>query len=122
MAEVLRWSAGVAFATRASLVLPIDVHEQKEAERHHREKQFEEVACDGDEALAEAVKAGDREEEHHDCLRRSGQRTRGQPTPTHRIFVLLAFLVLVFWEISEICFASRGMTFLNFSQRLKLSQ
>ncbi|TQD73298.1 hypothetical protein C1H46_041171 [Malus baccata] len=105
VAEVLRGSAGVAFAARASLVLPVDVHEQEEAERHHREKRFEEVTGDGDEALAEAVEAGDREEEHHDRLRGGGV-PEDNPLQRHRISVLLAFPVLVFWEISEICFAS----------------
>lgn len=68
VAEVLRGSARVALATRPSLVLPVDVHQQEEAKRHHRQKRFQEIAGDGDEALAEAVEARERQEQDHDGL------------------------------------------------------
>lgn len=74
VAEVLRWSARVGLATRTSLVLPVNVHEQEEAEGYHREEWLQEITGHGDETLAEAVEAWDRQEEDHDRL-----CTRGVP-------------------------------------------
>ncbi|KAI4313733.1 hypothetical protein L6164_026689 [Bauhinia variegata] len=68
VAQVLRRGARVTLATRASLVLPVDVHEQEEAKGYHREEGFEEVPGHGDQPLAEAVEAGDGEEKDHDGL------------------------------------------------------
>lgn len=68
VAKELGGGAGVRFATGASLVFPVDVHEQEEAKGDDGEEGLEEIASDGDEALAEAVEAWDGEEEDHDRL------------------------------------------------------
>lgn len=50
---------------RPRLVFPVYIHEQEETEGDDGEEWLEEVPRDGDEAFAEAVEAGDGEEEHH---------------------------------------------------------
>ena len=54
---MLGGSARVAVAGGAGLVLPVDVHEEEEAEGDDREKRFQEVARDGDQAFAERVES-----------------------------------------------------------------
>ncbi|KAK2986584.1 hypothetical protein RJ640_027071 [Escallonia rubra] len=69
VAEALGQGARLGrLAPRPSLVLPVDVHQQEQAERDNREEGLEEVTGDGDQALAEAVEAREREEKNHDCL------------------------------------------------------
>jgi hypothetical protein len=61
VAEVLGWCAGVlVVAGGARLVLPVDVHEQEEAEGHHRHHRLERAPHHGDHAPAEAVEARER--------------------------------------------------------------
>lgn len=86
VAEVLGGGAGIGLAGRTHLVLPVDVHEKEDAERDHREERLQEVPGDGDQALAEAVEARDRQEKHHDRL-----CPRGVPEnyPLQRHFCLL---------------------------------
>jgi hypothetical protein len=70
VAEVLGGRAGVLVAAGgARLVLPVDVHEQEEAERHHRHHGLQRAPHDGDHASAEAGEARDRQQQQHDGLR-----------------------------------------------------
>lgn len=68
VAEVLRRRARLGLAARPGFVLPVDVHQQEDAERDDGEERLQEVLGDGDEALADAVEAGDRQEKDHDRL------------------------------------------------------
>lgn len=83
VAEILRRGARLFLATRPSLVLPVDIHQQEEAERHHRQEGLEQISGHGDQALAEAVKARDSEEEHHDGLSGGGV-AQHNPFKRHR--------------------------------------
>lgn len=76
--EVLRRSAGITVAAWPRLVLPVNVHQEEETERHHRQERLEEVPGDRDEALPETVEAGDREQQHHYRLR-GGSVTENNP-------------------------------------------
>lgn len=70
VAEVLGRGARVlVVAGRAGLVLPVDVHEEEEAEGHHRHHRLERAPHHGDHPAAEAVEAREREEEEHHRLR-----------------------------------------------------
>jgi len=70
VAEVLGGGAGVlVVAGGARLVLPVDVHEQEEAEGHHRHHRLERAPHHGDHAPAEAVEARERQQQQHDRLR-----------------------------------------------------
>lgn len=60
------------FTGGPSLVLPIDIHQEEEAEGDDRHKGFEEVTGDGYEALSERVDARKGEEKEHDRLRSGG--------------------------------------------------
>jgi hypothetical protein len=67
VAEVLGGRAGVLVAAGGPrLVLPVDVHEQEEAEGHHRHHGLQRAPHDGDHAPAEAR---DRQQQQHDGLR-----------------------------------------------------
>ena len=57
MTEVLGRGARVAVAGGTSLVLPVDIHEEEEAEGDDREERLQEVARDGDQAFAERVES-----------------------------------------------------------------
>lgn len=84
VAEVLgRGAGGVGLAPGAGLVLPVDVHEEEEAEGDDGEEGLQEVAGDGDEAPPEAVEARDGQEEHHDRLRAGGV-AEDHPLERHR--------------------------------------
>lgn len=73
VAEMLGWGAGMLLvARRPSLVLPVNVHEEKEAEGDDGEEWLEDGADDGNEALAKATDAGEGDEEEHYRLRRRG--------------------------------------------------
>lgn len=48
MAEVLGGGAGIGFTGGSGLVLPVDIHEQEEAEGDDGEEGFEEAPGDGD--------------------------------------------------------------------------
>jgi len=65
VAEVFGGGAGFALAAGTRLVLPVNVHEEEEAEGNDREEGLQEVAGDGDETLAEGVEAGDGEKNDH---------------------------------------------------------
>lgn len=84
VAEVLGRRARVTIATRPSLVLPVDVHQKEEAKRHHRQERLQEVASDGDEALAEAVEARKSEKQDHHSLCTGGV-AKHDPLQSHRI-------------------------------------
>ena len=61
VAEVLGGSARLGgLATRASLVFPVYVHQQEEAEWDDGEERFQEVAGHGDQAFTDAFQAWDR--------------------------------------------------------------
>lgn len=69
---MLRMGASAEGLTRRPcLVLPVDVEEQEDAERDHREEGSEKGSGGGDEALAERVEAweGQQEEHYHLCGR-----------------------------------------------------
>lgn len=57
MAEVFGGAAVVGLAGGAGLVLPVDVHEEEEAEGDDGEEGLEEGPGDGDQALADRVQA-----------------------------------------------------------------
>lgn len=63
VAEVLGGSARLGgLATRASLVLPVYVHQQEEAEWDYGEERFQEVAGHRDQAFTEAFQSWERQE------------------------------------------------------------
>lgn len=68
VAEVLGGGAALLLAGGAGLVLPVDVHEEEEAEGDHRKEGFQGVAGHRNQALAKAVQARQRQEEEHDRL------------------------------------------------------
>lgn len=65
VAEVFGGGAGFTLAAGTRLVLPVNVHEEEEAEGDDREERLQQVAGDRDQTLAEGVEAGDREENDH---------------------------------------------------------
>jgi hypothetical protein len=70
VAEVLGGGAGVlVVAGGARLVLPVDVHEQEEAEGHHRHHGLQRAPHHGDHAPAQAVEPRQRQQQQHDRLR-----------------------------------------------------
>lgn len=83
VAEVVGRGAGGGFAGGAGLVLPVDVHEEEDAEGDDGEEGLEGRAGDGDEALAQAVEAGQGQEEEHDRLRAGGV-AQHHPLQRHR--------------------------------------
>ena len=68
VSEVLGWSTGLALAARPRLVLPVYVHQQKQAKRHHRHKRLQQITCHRAQSLAQPVKTRDCQEKDHDCL------------------------------------------------------
>lgn len=66
VAEVLRRGAGIGFTGGSGLVLPVDIHQEEEAEGDDREEGFEEAMGHGDQPLSERVEARESEEEEHD--------------------------------------------------------
>lgn len=84
VAEVLGRGAGVLVAAGGPrLVLPVDVHEQEQAEGHHRHHRLERVTHHGDHAPAEAVEAGERQQQQHDRLR-ARRVPQDDPLQRHR--------------------------------------
>lgn len=72
MTEIFGRGTGIGVTGRTRLVFPVYIHEEEEAERNHRHEGLEEVTCDGDQALAESVKAWNCEEEQHDGFSAGG--------------------------------------------------
>ena len=66
--EVLGWRAGLALAARPRLILPVYIHQQKQAKRNHRHKRLQQIARHREQPLAQSVKAWDGQEKDHDCL------------------------------------------------------
>lgn len=112
---MLGGGAGVLLvAGGAGLVLPVDVHEEEEAEGDDGEEGLEGGADDRGEALPEAVEAGEGQEEEHDRLRAGGV-AEDHPLQSHERSVEM-------WETltldsgaseeeeeeKEICWRSRG--------------
>ncbi|KAL4361330.1 hypothetical protein GQ457_04G009490 [Hibiscus cannabinus] len=64
--EMLGGSTRVGFTAGPGLVFPVYIHQKEETEGDHGQEGFEEAAGDGDQALAEAVEAGECEEQNHD--------------------------------------------------------
>lgn len=113
VAEVLGRRARVTIATRPSLVLPVDVHQKEEAKRHHRQERLQEVASDGDEALAEAVEARKSEKQDHHSLCTGGV-AKHDPLQSHRIGSDL-YLSLSLSGIER--FVASGRRRIRFSQK-----
>lgn len=65
VAEVFGGGAGFTLAAGTRLVLPVNVHEEEEAEGDHREERLQQIAGDRDQTLAEGVETGDREKDDH---------------------------------------------------------
>ena len=68
VAEVFGGATGCGFAGGSGLVLPVDVHQEEEAEGHHRQEWLEEAPGHADQAPPERFQTRDREEEEHDRL------------------------------------------------------
>jgi hypothetical protein len=100
VAEVLGGRAGVVVAAGGPrLVLPVDVHEQEEAEGHDRQHRLERAAHDGDHAPAEAVEARQRQQQQHDRLR-ARRVPQHHPLQRHRRGSG-GIAIRVVWEIGD---------------------
>ncbi|KAJ6324308.1 hypothetical protein OIU76_011584 [Salix suchowensis] len=72
MSEVLGWGTGITLAARHRLVLPVYVHQQKQAKRNHRHERLQQITCHRNQPLAQSVKTRDCQEKDHDCLSACG--------------------------------------------------
>lgn len=91
VAEVLGGGAGVlVVAGGPHLVLPVDVHEQEEAEGHHRHHGLERAPHDGDHPAPERVQTRQRQQQQHDGLR-ARRVPQHHPLQRHRAAGPLAF-------------------------------
>jgi hypothetical protein len=73
VAEVLGGRARLrGLAAGACLVLPVDIHQKKQTEGHHREEWLQKVPSHRDQPLPEPVQPRNSKQQHHDRLRRRG--------------------------------------------------